>query len=102
MTSLFHTTHLTLLEHVHDFMETIQKRVLTGQSLSASPLVLFPVCQDAHCTTSLTTHRFSPAPVFEWSPVGRKTTLFADLLDVTIPSLSHKNGNMPEITCAGR
>ncbi len=40
----------------------MQKRVLTRKSFSASPFVLFPVCQDAHSRTSLTTHHCSQHP----------------------------------------
>ena len=43
--------------------ETIQNRVLTRKSFSTSPFVLFPVWQNAHSRTSLTTHHFGQHPV---------------------------------------
>ena len=52
----------TLRERLRVQDETIQKRVLTRKSFSASPLVLFPVCQDAHSRTSLTMHHCSQHP----------------------------------------
>jgi len=44
-------------------LETIPNRVLTRTSFSPSPFVLFPVWQDAHSWTSLTTHHFGQHPV---------------------------------------
>src|SRR2546422_2065753 len=42
------------------YQETIRNRVLTNESISVSPSVLFPVCQDADCGPSLAAHHFQP------------------------------------------